>query len=110
MRAELAAEQAARDAAQRKDLEAAYKSAVERAVTPYWIRPPAADNLGHFTCKLLITQNPDGQVTDVKLVSSCGDPVVDRSVEQAVRRASPLPPPPPELVSEARELPFTFRR
>ena len=109
MRAELAAEQAARDAALRADLLSRYVGAVSQAVKRNWIRPPVADTLGSFRCELRVSQTPSGQVTSARVVKSCGDPILDRSIEQAVFRASPLPPPPPELVDQVRELLFEFK-
>jgi colicin import membrane protein len=109
MRAELSAEQAARDAALRADLLSRYVGALSQAVKRNWIRPPVADTLGNFRCELRVSQTPTGQVTSARVVKSCGDPILDRSIEQAVFRASPLPAPPPELVDQTRDLLFTFK-
>ncbi|MGB5234681.1 MAG: cell envelope integrity protein TolA, partial [Candidatus Macondimonas sp.] len=109
MRAELAAEQAARDAAVRADLLSRYVGAVSQAVKRNWLRPPAADSLGSFKCELRVSQTPTGQVMSAQVVKSCGDPILDRSIEQAVFRASPLPAPPPELVDQTRDLIFLFK-
>ncbi len=53
---------------------------------------------------------PGGDVIDVRIVRSCGDPVFDSSVERAVYRASPLPVPPADsgLFDRFRELEFVF--
>ncbi|HET7688149.1 MAG TPA: cell envelope integrity protein TolA, partial [Candidatus Macondimonas sp.] len=109
MRAELAAEQAARDAAVRADLLARYVGALSQAVKRNWLRPPVADSVGSFECELRVSQTPAGQVLSAKVVKSCGDPILDRSIEQAVFRASPLPAPPPELVGQTRDLIFEFK-
>ena len=41
-----------------------------------------------------IEQQPGGQVLSARVIRSCGNPALDRSVEQAAIKASPLPPPP----------------
>ena len=108
MRAELAKEQAARDAAVRDDLLSKYVGALSQAVKRNWLRPPVADSVGSFECELRVSQTPTGQVMSAKVIKSCGDPILDRSIEQAVFRASPLPPPPPGLVDPPRDLIFEF--
>ena len=53
----------------------------------------------------------DGTVIDVRTVTSSGDDIFDRSAENAVQAASPLPiPKDKELFSKAfRPLVFTFK-
>ncbi len=53
-------------------------------------------------------QTPGGEVLTVEVLRCTGSAALRRSVEAAVYRASPLPPPPdPELFE--REIEFTFR-
>ena len=53
---------------------------------------------------------PGGEVLEAKIVRSSGDAVFDRSVENAVQKASPLPlPENPELLEQFREIEFIFR-
>jgi len=50
-----------------------------------------------------------GEITDIKLVERSGDPGYDASVERAVRRASPLGPPPEAYRKEFADVELTFR-
>ena len=58
----------------------------------FWLRPPTAPD--DFSCTVAMQLAPDGQVQSARVVSSCGDPQLDRSVEAAVIKASPMPLPP----------------
>jgi colicin import membrane protein len=44
-------------------------------------------------CTIQVKLLSSGEVMDAVVVSSSGDPVFDRSAENAVRKASPLPVP-----------------
>lgn len=60
-------------------------------------------------CVVNVRMVPGGIVTAVTIIRSCGNPVYDRSVEVAVRRASPLPVPKDSQLFEAfRSINFTF--
>jgi colicin import membrane protein len=71
-----------------------------------WIKPPSAQP--GISCTVSVTQVPGGEVTTVR-VDSCsgGDAALRESVEAAVYRASPLPPPPDPRLFE-RNLLLTF--
>ncbi|HEX9802599.1 MAG TPA: cell envelope integrity protein TolA [Gammaproteobacteria bacterium] len=58
-------------------------------------------------CRVLIHQIPSGEVIDVRLNECDGDVAFQRSVEAAVRKASPLPLPSDPEVFE-REIEFVF--
>ncbi|MDH3420397.1 MAG: cell envelope integrity protein TolA [Gammaproteobacteria bacterium] len=74
---------------------------IERA----WNPPPSAGP--GLQCEVSVTQIPSGDVTSVSVGRCNGDAAVIRSIEQAVQRASPLPPPPtPSLFSRNLELIF----
>ena len=64
-----------------------------RASQRAWIKPPSARP--GISCIVSVTQVPGGEVTAVR-VNSCSidDAALRESVEAAVYRASPLPPPP----------------
>lgn len=47
-----------------------------------------------FGCQVAIEQLPGGDIVSAKVIRSCGSAAVDRAVESAVVKASPLPPPP----------------
>ena len=83
-----------------------YENDIRNKVQRNWLRPGASTE--SFQCRLLVQQLPGGEVMSVRVVQSCGSPALDRSVEAAVHKASPLPPPPtPELFD--KEINFTFR-
>lgn len=75
-------------------------------VTRAWIKPPSAQP--GISCIVSVTQVPGGEVTGVR-VNSCSidDAALRESVEAAVLRASPLPPPPDPALFE-RNLELTF--
>ncbi len=77
-----------------------------RRITRAWIRPPSAQP--GITCIVLVSQVPGGEVTSVRVDScSINDAALRESVEAAVYRASPLPPPPNPALFE-RNLELTF--
>jgi colicin import membrane protein len=107
MQAEAAA--AAQRAAEQKQLASAaelYALAIQQKVQRHWIKPPYATS--GQTCRVLIRQIPGGEVISVEMRSCDGDAALQRSVEQAIYMASPLPEPPDPRVF-ARDLAFTFR-
>lgn len=69
---------------------AAYKAAIQNAVTQAWLRP---DNIpSGAVCPIHIVQIPGGQVASVTIEPSCPfDAAARRSVKTAVLRAQPLP-------------------
>jgi colicin import membrane protein len=71
-----------------------------------WLKPPSAQP--GVSCTVSVTQVPGGEVTGVR-VDGCtgGDAAFRDSVETAVYRASPLPPPPDPRLFE-RNLILTF--
>jgi colicin import membrane protein len=75
-------------------------------VTRAWIKPSSAQP--GISCIVSVTQVPGGEVTAVN-VNSCSidDAALRESVEAAVLRASPLPPPPDPALFE-RNLELTF--
>jgi colicin import membrane protein len=71
-------------------LSAQYQAAIQNAVTENWLRPDSAQ-VG-LRCMLRIVQIPGGDVIGVQLLNPCNaDPLTRDSIEQAVKRASPLP-------------------
>jgi colicin import membrane protein len=70
-----------------------------------WIRPPSAKP--GLDCMVYVTQVPGGEVTNVRVGACNGDAAVRQSIESAVLRASPLPPPPdPALFDRNLEIRF----
>jgi colicin import membrane protein len=119
-KAEEARLQAQRDAELRRTLEAeervsaarsspayaSWQAAIVARVTRAWIRPPGAG--AGLNCVVRISQTPGGEVTSVQLGECNGDGAVRESIESAVYRASPLPPPPDPSLFE-RNITFVFK-
>lgn len=88
-RREIEREQAARAATEAQKERALWIDAVTRHVTKKWHPPPSAP--AAFACMVRVQQLPDGTVISARITQSCGNPLLDQSVEEAVLRASPLP-------------------
>ncbi|MDP2879124.1 MAG: energy transducer TonB [Sulfuricella sp.] len=74
----------------------------------YVIMPP--DVAGNPQAEFEVSLIPTGEVLNVKLSRSSGNPAYDNAVERAIRKASPLPlPTDPSLVGRFRELKLKFR-
>jgi colicin import membrane protein len=95
-------EQAAAASGQLASWQAEITSRIQQA----WIKPPTAQP--GIKCVLNVTQVPGGSVTDVSLGECNGDEAVRESIEAAVYRASPLPPPPDPSLFQ-RQLIITFQ-
>ncbi|MBT8130953.1 MAG: cell envelope integrity protein TolA [Gammaproteobacteria bacterium] len=94
------AEESARREAEDSGLLDEYKTLISQRIVRNWIQPASAQ-VG-LKCELLLTQIPGGEVTDVQIISCNGDAVVVRSIEAAVFKASPLPPPPDPRLFERK--------
>ncbi|OGO96402.1 MAG: hypothetical protein A3F41_03090 [Coxiella sp. RIFCSPHIGHO2_12_FULL_44_14] len=85
-----------------------YKAQIIQAIQRQWIVPPNSDR--QSSCLLLVRVGPGGVVLDAAVVRSSGDPVLDRSAQTAVFKASPLPvPKDPAIFDQFRELRLTVR-
>ena len=88
--AELAAETQRLEAMNAGDL-ARYQYALQNQIMRNWIEPPSAQP--GIECVVRVQQLPNGEVTEVSIAECNGDEAVRRSIEAAVRKASPLPLP-----------------
>jgi colicin import membrane protein len=68
-----------------------YKALIVNAIGRNWILPENADST--MSSQFRIRLAPDGMVLDVTLTRSSGDPLLDRSAQTAIFKASPLPVP-----------------
>lgn len=100
----LAQEQQRRRQLQLNTVRAQYIADIANKVGRNWLRPTGSSG-SH--CRVLIHQIPSGEVIDVRLNECDGDVAFQRSVEAAVRKASPLPLPSDPEVFE-REIEFVF--
>jgi len=101
----LAAEEHA-DVARNGAALASWQSMIQAKITRAWLRPPTAK--AGINCILDVTQVPGGEVTRVSIGACNGDQAVRDSIEAAVYRASPLPPPPDPSLFQ-RDLEITFK-
>ncbi len=86
-------------------LRAQYVAEISDKVQRNWLRPPGIP--AGLRCSVRVRQLPGGEVVGVSIVESSGNVAFDRSVEGAVRKASPLPAPPDPALFE-REIDFIF--
>jgi colicin import membrane protein len=94
------------DAAQRSGALASWQAQITARIQRAWLKPESARP--GIECVLDVTQVPGGEVTNVRIGTCNGDQAVRESIEAAVYRASPLPPPPDPSLFQ-RELVITFR-
>lgn len=99
LQAEAAAAEAAKTAATHIDM---IRAQIESA----WRYPPAVQKNQQVSVRLTLV--PTGEVVQVEVVESSGNRALDRSVEQAVKRASPLPVPQDIRVFEQQFRSFTM--
>lgn len=66
-------------------------AAIQLKVNNSWIRPLSSSK--GLNCTIRVKLLPSGDVMDAAVVRSSGDGIFDRSAENAVRKASPLPVP-----------------
>jgi len=100
--ARVQAERAARLQTQRQQ----YIMQIAQKVENNWLRPATTSE--EQSCEVIVTQTMMGDVIDVLLQACTSDNAFQRSVERAVRKASPLPlPPDPELFD--RKIYFKFK-
>lgn len=84
-----------------------YKALIRQKVSRNWAQPPGTET--GLQCTVKVRLVPGGEVLDVKVVRSSGNEVFDRSVENAVYKASPLPlPEEKDLFEYFREIEFLF--
>lgn len=108
---QMAAEQRQLEAEREKKVQSIvdrYIEIIKQKVTRNWFRPAGAKE--GLSCTVMVRLIPGGEVLDVRILTSSGDPVFDRSVETAVLKASPMPlPPDTSLFERFRVLQFVFK-
>jgi len=106
--AELAARQEAEARAQRAAaLQSEYTALIRDQIISVWRYPPAVDADMEVTLRLGLV--PTGEVVQVQIIRSSGNQALDRSVEQAIYKASPLPVPSDIAVFEQNFRNFTMK-
>ena len=85
-----------------------YKALIVNAIGRNWILPERADS--SLSSQFRIRLAPDGMVLNVTLTRSSGDPLLDRSAQTAIYKASPLPvPTDSETFNLFRDISLTVR-
>lgn len=85
-----------------------YKALIVNAIGRNWILPESADS--SLSSQFRIRLAPDGAVLEVALTRSSGDPLLDRSAQTAIYKASPLPvPTDSETFNLFRDISLTVR-
>ncbi len=107
LKAQLEAEAEARRVAQAINAaRSRYIPIIQQKVDRNWTRPSGLKGLN---AGVRVRLTPNGEVISAKVVRSSGNPVFDRSVENAVLKASPLPIPRERGVNEKfRDIQFNF--
>ena len=84
------------------------KLAIKQKVNRSWIRP--VSTTAGLKCSIRVRLLTDGTVMDAEVISSSGDKDFDRSAENAVNKASPLPVPKDKelFAREFRSFQFLF--
>ncbi|MGR9086901.1 MAG: cell envelope integrity protein TolA, partial [Gammaproteobacteria bacterium] len=84
------------------------KNAIQMKTNRSWIRPPTSRK--GLKCRIRVRLLSDGTVIEAIVISSSGDEIFDRSAENAVNKASPLPVPRDKelFAKEFRSFTFTF--
>jgi colicin import membrane protein len=89
-----------------KSLRTQYVKLIEQKVERNWLRPPSIQ--AGQSCEVFVRQTALGDVISVNVQACSSDVAFRNSIERAVWKASPLPPPPnPEVFDN--EIRFTFR-
>ena len=83
-----------------------YIGRIQAKVRGNWILPQ--DLQGNPEAIFLVTQLPTGEVLNIKVLKSSGNPAYDAAVERAILKSSPLPLPSDRQLFD-RELKLTFR-
>lgn len=85
-----------------------YKSLIVAAIGQQWILPESVDK--QLSSQFRMRLAPSGEVLELSLIRSSGDAVLDRSAENAIYKASPLPVPGNHEVFDLfREITLTVR-
>lgn len=84
-----------------------YRAIIRQKVSRNWVKPGGTAK--GLQCLVRVRLLASGDVIEAKVISSSGNVLFDRSVENAVRKASPLPiPQEKDLFDYFREIEFLF--
>ncbi len=98
---------ASRQSAEQAQMSKEYQDKIKAKIRGKIILPEGLQGNPH--AEIDVSVLPSGDVTDVKLTHSSGQPAYDEAVERAILKASPLPMPPnPAVAQQFRNLDLTF--
>lgn len=86
---------------------ASFTDQIKAHISSYWSYPSNVNPSQEVTVQIRLV--PTGEVIQVVIVKSSGNAALDRSVEQAISKASPLPVPKEMLVFEKNFRSFTLK-
>lgn len=88
-----------------------YASLINQHVQQRWDVPPDSSIKIGMSCEVSVALLPGGDILSVSIKVSSGNKVFDESAIKAIRRAEPLPVPPPEknLFDEFRNITIPFK-
>jgi len=92
--------------AQNKKTTVSVTAAIQQSVNSRWIRP--LSSVKGLRCTIRVKLLPSGDVMDAHVIKGSGDSIFDRSAENAVRKASPLPVPKSRALFSQHFRTFTF--
>lgn len=108
---QMAAEEATLAAEREKQAQsviAQYVGLIRQKIERNWRRPSGSRS--GLSCEVFVRLIPGGGISHVEITKSSGDGIFDSSVEQAIRKAEPLPvPPDPDLFDRFRDVRFEFK-
>lgn len=107
LRAQAGAEAKATGAERARGDDRSYLAKLKTKIRGNVILPPNV--IGNPASVFRVTQLPSGEVIDVRLIKSSGNPQLDAAVERAIRKSSPLPVPEgrsPDRIIDITYLPF----
>lgn len=84
-----------------------YRELILQSIARQWIMPPEINK--HLETRLVVYLAPGGMVLQVVITKSSGNPVLDRSAQTAVYKASPLPVPKNNLFTNFQQINLTVR-
>lgn len=84
-----------------------HEGLIQQKIRRSWNKPP--DFKEGIQCVVRVRLVPGGEVIQVTITQSCGNPIFDRSVENAIYKASPLPVPDDSALFERFFREFNFR-
>jgi len=93
------------------EMSASFIALIQQTVVNYWSRPPSARN--GMECELVVQLIPTGEVVNVQVIRSSGNPAFDASAVNAVQKAGAFPElqklPSAEFEKNFRRLNLIFR-